>query len=170
MTNAHSDATITASQSAVPTVRAALRAELEGHRALLNILSQEQDALRRADPDGIGICASTKLRLIGELRVLARQRSELLHACGITLTTSTVAPCDLPTEVLQDLHDDWAALRTIATEAQRVNALNGKLIARHQRHCESALSSLMNAAGRAAVYGADGRPQAARGSHKLAAI
>jgi flagella synthesis protein FlgN len=159
-----------ANPSAVPTVRAALRAELEGHRALLNILSQEQDALRRADPDAIGICASTKLRLIGELRVLARQRSELLIACGITLTATSVAPCDLPTEVLQELHEDWAALRAIAAEAQRVNALNGKLIARHQRHCESALSSLMNAAGRAAVYGADGRTERARAPQKLAAI
>lgn len=156
--------------SAIPTVRAALRAELEGHRALLNILAQEQDALRRADPDAIGICASTKLRLIGELRVLARQRSELLLACGITLTTNSIAPCDLPTEALQDLHDDWAALRTIAEEAQRANALNGKLIARHQRHCETALSSLMQAAGRATGYGQDGRPQRVRGSQKLAAI
>ena len=160
----------TAHASAVPTVRAALRAELEGHRALLNILGQEQDALRRADPDAIGVCASTKLRLIGELRVLARQRTDLLLACDITLTTSGVAPCDVPGDLFRSLQDDWTALRKTAAEAQRVNALNGKLIARHQRHCESALSSLMHAAGRAPVYGADGRPQRTPGSHKLAAI
>ncbi|MDQ6620881.1 MAG: flagellar protein FlgN [Pseudomonadota bacterium] len=155
---------------AVPTLRAVFRAEIEGHRALLDVLMSEQEALRTAHPEAVALAASSKLRHIGELEALARQRTELVMTMNIVLTSTHVDAATLDAPVLAQLRSDWADLRAIAAKAQQANALNGRLIARHQRHCESALSAILLAAGRSPVYGANGRPERAAVTRTLAAI
>lgn len=157
-------------ESAVPTLRAVFRAEIEGHRALLDVLMNEQEALRTANAEAVALAASAKLRHITELEALARQRMELVISMGVSLTAATVQTGSLPAPIAQQLKGDWAALRAVAAEAQQANALNGRLIARHQRHCESALSALLQAGDRAPVYGADGRPERTASGRPLAAI
>ena len=88
----------------------------------------------------------------------------------ISLTPSSVQTASLPAPVAEQLNSDWAALRAVAAEARQKNAVNGRLIARHQRHCESALSALLQAGDRAPVYGADGRPERTASGRPLAAI
>ncbi|HZQ62041.1 MAG TPA: flagellar protein FlgN [Casimicrobiaceae bacterium] len=155
---------------AVPTLRAVFRAEIEGHRALLSVLIAEQEALRTANAEAVAIAASSKLRHINELEALARQRMELVIGMGIALTATSVETGTLAAPAAAQLKSDWAALRAVASEAQQTNALNGRLIERHQRHCETALAALLQAGGRTAVYGADGRPERTSIGRPLVAI
>jgi flagellar biosynthesis/type III secretory pathway chaperone len=129
----------------------------------------EQEALRTADAEAVAVAAAAKIRHIHELEVLARQRVELLISLGIAITPAGIEAGTLPTAHAAHIRSDWAALRAVAHEAQQANALNGRLIARHQRHCETALASLVQAGG-AAVYGADGRPERATRPQALVAI
>lgn len=159
-----------ADAGAVPTLRAVLRAEIEGHGALLRVLQAEQEALRTANAEAVVLAAHDKARHIHELESLARQRTELLISLGLALTPNGVDTVSLPAAHADAIRADWARLCTVAGEAQHANALNGRLIARHQRHCESALAKLLQAGGRAPVYGADGRPQRTVAPRPLAAI
>lgn len=156
--------------AAVPTLRAVFRAEIEGHRALLDVLKAEQEALRTAHPEAVALAASAKLRHISELEALARQRTELVISMGIALTATDIEPGTLAESAAAQLRGDWASLRAVAAEAQQANAFNGRLIARHQRHCETALSALLQAGGRSPVYGADGRAERATLGRTLATI
>ncbi|MEP7205992.1 MAG: flagellar protein FlgN [Casimicrobiaceae bacterium] len=156
--------------AAVPTLRAAFRAEIEGHRALLAVLLAEQEALRTANPEAVALAATAKMRHIGGLEVLARQRTELMVSLGVALTPAGVETGSLPKALALQVKDDWAALRAVAAEAQQVNTFNGRLIARHQRHCETALATLLQAGGRPPVYGADGRPERSTPGRTLVSI
>lgn len=145
--------------AAISTLRAVLRAEIEGHRALLDLLKQEQDALRVGQADAVASLAAVKVKHVDELEGLARQRTELLVNCGMAMTATGPQADALPERVAAAVRADWDVLRGVAAEAQRCNQLNGELIARHQRHVAGALSSLLQGSGRASVYSADGRPQ-----------
>ena len=155
--------------AAVSTLRAVLRAEIEGHRALIRVLYHETEALRTADPEAVAVAASAKLRHVSELEALARQRTELLISLGVTITSAGVDTAGLQPLVAAELRNDWTALRAVAAEAQQTNALNGRLIARHQRHCEAALGALLQARPNP-VYGADGRPRHDAPARAIAAI
>lgn len=155
---------------AIPTLRAVFRAEIEGHGALLSVLQAEQEALRTANAEAVVLASHDKARHIQELESLARQRTELLISLGLAVTPTGVETGTLPSAQADEIRADWARLRAVAAEAQHANALNGRLIARHQRHCESALAKLIQAGDRAPVYGADGRPQRTVAPRPLAAI
>ncbi len=114
--------------SVVPTLRAVLRAEIEGHRALLSVLRSEQLALHAESTEAVAAAAATALRYIGELEVLARQRAELLAHAGLTLTPAGVASPTLPAELAMQIDEEWAILRAVAAEARVVNVLNGTLL------------------------------------------
>jgi flagellar biosynthesis/type III secretory pathway chaperone len=145
--------------AAVGTLRAVFRAEIEGHRALLAVLMAEQDALRTANAEAVAVAASSKMRHVTELETLARQRTELMIGLGMAFTPGDVETGAMEPKFAAQVKSDWATLRGIAAEAREQNALNGRLIARQQRQCESALTTLMQASGRSPVYGADGRAE-----------
>ncbi len=118
--------------SVVGTLRAVLRAEIEGHRALLLVLVREQQALQAADHDAVTEAAKAKLRRIGELEVLARARVGLLIESGMAVTPQGIETGSLPEALATPIHDDWASLRAVAAEARQVNIGNGHLINGHQ--------------------------------------
>lgn len=159
-----------AKAAALSTLRAVLRAEVEGHRALLATLKAEQEALRVGEPEAVAAIAATKLTHLGELEAVARQRTELLIACGMAVTPTGLEASAMPEALAAPVRADWERLLAIAGEAQRCNAFNGQLIARHQRHSSGALSCLLQAAGRAPVYGADGRAEHVTTGRTLASI
>jgi flagellar biosynthesis protein FlgN len=114
--------------SVVPTLRAVLRAEIEGHRALLSVLRSEQRALQAKSTEAVAAAAATARRYVAELELLAQQRFELLAHAGLTLTPNGIASRSLPAELASQIDEDWATLRAVATEARVVNVLNGTLL------------------------------------------
>lgn len=122
----------------IPTLRAVLRAEVEGHRALLEILRLEQAALGRGDEAATANTAAMAHQYVKQLESLARHRMELLMEAGMAVTPDGVEADGLPRDVVDALDRDWATLRAVAMEAQEVNTTNGRLIAQRRSATQTA--------------------------------
>ncbi len=136
----------------------ALRVETAGYRALVTVLEAEREALRRADADALSALTAAKLDHVSALHGLAAARDALLASAGYgdidaALTTLEAAPDG------DVLRREWASLTAIARSARMLNDVNGRLVAQQQRHFDTALGALLQAAGVQPVYGADGKPQ-----------
>lgn len=123
------------------TLEAAIAAECDGYDALARVLDDETQALCGGDIDAVERTAAAKLALVREL--------ERMTAHRVALATRADA-ADAPAPAL-------SALVARAVEARRVNALNGRLIDRHQQYTARSLAALRGAAGGAPVYGPDGQ-------------
>ena len=136
----------------------ALRAEIAGFQALINVLEAEADALRRADAEALSILCNAKLERVAQLQMLARERSNQLRQAGLPDTAAGAKAW------AAQAGDDgvasaqaWERLTKLALEAKRQNDVNGRLAARQRWHFDAALGALLQAAGVASLYGADGR-------------
>lgn len=138
--------------------RDALRAEIAGFQALINVLEAEADALRRADAEALSILCNAKVERVAQLQALARQRAVELKRAGLP---ETAAGAKLwATQSGGDAAacaEAWERLTKLALEAKRQNDVNGRLAARQRWHFDAALGALLQAAGVASLYGADGR-------------
>ena len=136
----------------------ALRAEIAGFQALINVLEAEADALRRADAEALSILCNAKLERVAQLQALARERSNELRRAGLPDTAAGAKAW-----ALQAGGDGaacaqaWERLTKLALEAKRQNDVNGRLAARQRWHFDAALGALLQAAGVSSLYGADGR-------------
>ena len=135
----------------------ALRAEIAGFQALCKVLNAEADALRRADADALSVLSGAKLEQVNALQALARQRTQELKRAGLPETPAGVQAwlAQSPDPVMT--RAEWERLTTLALAAKRQNDINGRLAARQRWHFDAALGALIQAAGLASVYGADGR-------------
>ena len=128
------------------TISALLAAENDGYAALVALLHDETRALCAGDVGVLERHADQKLDQVRSLERLfaERQRQVALQPPGPTTTPP----------------GEKAALKLLrerAGEAQRVNALNGRLIDRHQQYASRSLAALRDAAGQPSLYGADGQ-------------
>jgi len=157
--------------SATPSPHALLDLEIAGYKALLRLLDAECDALRRVDRDGIESTAEAKSTQVRALEQLARLREAALDARGLPATAAGIALW-LSDGVANAAASAtaWTTLLDLARATRTANARNGRLIERQRRHYDAAFDALSTAAGRATVYGADGRPQATTLGRALAAI
>jgi flagellar biosynthesis/type III secretory pathway chaperone len=119
----------------------AIAAEAAGLDALAAVLAQETSALCACDVAAVERTAARKLELVRDIERLGAARRALAARAG---DAAAVAP-------------ELAALAASAVEANRVNALNGRLIDRHQQYVARSLAALRGAAGSAPVYGPDGQ-------------
>jgi flagella synthesis protein FlgN len=146
----------------------ALRVETAGYRALITVLEAERDALARADADALATATAAKLEHVSALHGLASARGALIERGGwVDVRSALAALASAPDGDL--LGREWSALLALARSARALNDVNGRLIARAQRHFDAALASLLQAAGVPPVYGADGRPQRAGGTRTFVA-
>jgi flagella synthesis protein FlgN len=136
-----------------------LQAELAGYRSLLDVLHQEQDALRRADADALPGITAAKQREVQGLSRFAAERARALDHAGKPAARAAADALLVDAGAVATLVAAlWDQLEAITTEARRVNAVNGTLIATQQSYFSGGLSALSRAAGAPATYGADGRP------------
>jgi flagellar biosynthesis/type III secretory pathway chaperone len=119
----------------------AIAAEAAGIDALAAVLAEETAALCACDVEAVERTAARKLDLVRDIERLSATRRALTARLS---DRATAAPL-------------LAALVACAAEASRVNALNGRLIDRHQQYGARSLAALRGAAGGAAVYGPDGQ-------------
>ena len=136
----------------------ALRAEIAGFQALINVLEAEADALRRADAEALSILCNAKLERVAQLQALARERSNDLKRAGFPDTAAGAkAWAAQAGSDGADCAQAWERLTKLALEAKRQNDVNGRLAARQRWHFDAALGALLQAAGVSSLYGADGR-------------
>lgn len=148
------------------TLAEALRAECVGYRALVTVLEAERDALAAADADALPGLAARKLGHVSSLQAVCRTRDDGLARAGYANMAMALA-----TEVDGGAaRAEWAMLLSLAAKAKRLNDVNGRVVARLQRHFDGALCALLHAAGLPPVYGADGRPDPVRAPREIATI
>jgi flagellar biosynthesis/type III secretory pathway chaperone len=144
--------------------------EIAGYKALLRLLDAERDALLRLDAEAIAAAAEAKQAQVQSLEQLARARKAALAESGLPETAEGVALWMAGGGDASRPAHTWATLLDVARAARAANARNGRVIVRQRGHYDAALAALLQAAGVAAVYGADGRPQGCVGGRTLAAI
>ena len=156
--NPMANATASASAPSAVDRKNALRAEIAGFQALINVLEAEADALRRADAEALSILSNAKLERVAQLQALARQRSLELKRAGLPETAAGAkAWAGQSGPDAATCSDAWDRLTKLALEAKRQNDVNGRLAARQRWHFDAALGALIQAAGVSSLYGADGR-------------
>ena len=151
-------------------------AELE---ALLALLGEEQQALQERDGERVYALASAKSERLAQLGALDASRGSFLRANGLPPGRAGMqgyleltAASGVSAAALQN----WQRLLELATEARRINTVNGRLIAAQLRFVGGALSSLQQTTGGASqqvpsrllCYGADGQTRNAPASRSLA--
>lgn len=150
----------TPSDTAPTDVEAALRLEVETFQALDATLAAEAEALARADPEALVLVTGRKGEHVELLQRLAHARSATLARLCAPAGMSGIeqwlgqAADPLSARTL------WQSLKVLAAGVAARNAMNGRIARRAQQHFDAAFSVLMQAAGAAPMYGADGRPQA----------
>lgn len=144
--------------------------ETAGYKALLRLLDAERDALLHLDAEAIEAAAAAKQAQVQSLEQLARTRRTALSERGVPETTEGIVIWLADAVDATAARAAWNALVALARDARDANARNGRLVARQRGHYDAALAALLSAAGVPAVYGADGRPQAATAARRLATI
>lgn len=123
----------------------------------IDLLQQEQAALVAANVDKLQSLSENKQKLSEQLNSLVQQRVVMLEHDGFHADAAGVQAwlAKQPASVA----DEWKKLLERAQTAQRLNQTNGKLIQTHMQYNQQALATLMSAANKADVYGADGQPR-----------
>lgn len=145
-----------------PTLDAVVAAENAGYAALVALLDDETRALCAGDIGVLERQSAAKLAQVRRLEALFAERQRLAANPAPAGATHTTAGSDTQA-ALQLLHER-------AAEAKRINALNGRLIDRHQLYASRSLAALRDAAGQPALYGADGQASHAPGAQPRATV
>lgn len=135
---------------------------------LLDVLQEEDLALRRADADGIDLVTSAKQALIQEMEShqLAQDRFLATHALppgpqGMQRYLETLS-ADAPEQTT------WSNLQALAIECRNRNETNGGVLALSRRHVRQALEILKGSPETGPIYGRNGEALSAVRTSPLA--
>ncbi len=134
-----------------------LAAELKESYQLLDILTEEHQALSSSDPDRITAVSSRKVSAMQQLEQCHLQCVEFLARAGLSPGSEGLArfiarlPSGSPVAV------QWRELQDLAEKLQRQNEVNGGVIALTQRHITIALDILSGKANVTTTYGRSGQ-------------
>lgn len=144
---------------------ALLADELAAIAKFIALLQQEQQALIAGAQEGYESLATAKLGIADRLNALSAARDQALRQAGLPLgrpgmdTWIAAQPASV--------RSAWQSLLTTATEARRLNELNGKIIAERLSNNQQALAILTTATNRASLYGPDGQTHVSGSGRKL---
>lgn len=138
-----------------------LQQEQAALKGFIALLQQEQAALVAANVEQLESLSELKQKHSEQLNSIAQQRVAMLERSGFKPDAAGVKAwlAGQPASMTES----WKKLLESAQIAQRLNQINGQLIQTHMQHNQLALATLMNAANRADVYGADGQPRTGTG-------
>jgi len=122
--------------------------------ALLQLLREEQQALQARDLDRIYSLSLAKNDRLARLGTLGAARGKFVDANRFNSSGA-----EMQAYFDSAVRESWRRLLALAAEAQRTNAVNGKLIAAQMRYTSGALAVLQQAASNLTCYGADGTTQ-----------
>lgn len=148
-------------------VLSALQSEVAALLKFVDVLYQEQTALRAGGLETLNSLVEIKTVLGNQLSEHSRQRDDALTALGLpTGKTGMERFIDQSGSPL--IKSEWAELLARAAEARELNQLNGKLIGLLMQHNQSALSALTAASDRVMTYyGSDGQQRTDLSHRKL---
>lgn len=137
--------------------------------ALRDTLLNEHAALRDHDRHDFGQIVAEKDVLLHQLEAAETLRARCLTGAGLDAgeTAAWLPPRDADKHELGVL---WRTLLGNISECQRLNAVNGRLIAHQREFVQSALAVLRGQPVQQPVYAADGRPTPGRGGRRLGTV
>ena len=133
-------------------------------RAFVALLEQEEALLVGGDADALLALTRDKTDRYHKLQRLHDDRALQLGRMRRPNTDASIRELCAP---LRDTLARWDEIRELAREAQRRNALNGKLVVERMQHNQAALSVLLNAAERPQLYDAAGMTRPTGGGRHL---
>lgn len=140
----------------MPVLADLLARESDLVREFIASLKEEQEALKRGQTDPLASITFRKTELVERLNAAEKEREAFLQCTGHAsdrdgmLTWLAKNPGD------RAAVDGWAKLMELASEARRLNNLNGRLITMRLQATNQALDVLTHQPQRPALYGRDG--------------
>jgi len=125
-------------------------------REFITSLNDEQEALKRGETDSLAPIAFRKTELVEQLNAAESKRSAFLQHAGHTGDRGGMLAWLARNQGNRAAADGWARLMELASEARRLNDLNGRLIAVRLQATSQALGILTQQSQRSALYGRDG--------------
>lgn len=150
-----------------PVIGQRLAEELGELQQFCKALDTERGVLEKGQADKLPALVQETSRLATRLGHLLSEREQALTQMGFESGRR-----GMEAWLAQRPHDAgvqaaWQQLLSLAEEARRLQALNGKLIAVQLQHTQQALAALMSASGRPITYGPDGQQRVGGGGRAL---
>ena len=147
---------------------AAIRSERAGIQALVDVLTEERNALREGQLDRLAEFAPRKRELLLHIGHLGEQRNRLLERGGVSADRRGMETWLTIHDAAGAVRADWQALLQLTQTAHAVNQENGIYIDAGMRANQQALQALMSAGSSNSTYGPGGRAVSPLGSRTLA--
>ncbi len=134
-----------------------LASELKETYQLLDILSEEHQALSSSNPDLITTISTKKLDALKQIEQRYSTRTQFLASIGLSSGSDEAESfiTHLPKESM--IATQWQELQDLAKKLRRQNEINGGVIALTQRHITLALDILSGKANITSTYGRSGQ-------------
>lgn len=135
---------------------------------LKNLLLQERELLEQREHDGLPAIVEQKDQLLDALAHNAKQRQQLLQSLGLKTTAQSWDDLLSAHSALAPLRESWKSLTASFSECQRLNDINGKMIARSKQTLGNLLNILRGQVAAPQLYTQSGVTTGSAGSHTLA--
>lgn len=123
---------------------------------LKQLLTQERALLEQRKQDGLQEIIAQKATLVDQLNESAKLRQHVLKTLGLPTNATGWDTFLQRNTATMPLRDDWKNLVSEFEECQRMNDVNGKMIARSQQTVNHLLSLLRGKVAAPSLYTAQG--------------
>ena len=147
---------------------AAIGSERAGIQALVDVLTEERNALREGQLDRLAQFAPRKRELLLHIAHLGEQRNRLLERSGVSADRRGMETWLTMHDAAGTVKADWQALLKLTQTAHDLNRENGLFIDAGMRANQQALQALMSAGSTSSTYGPGGRSTSPLASRTLA--
>ncbi|MCL2523688.1 MAG: flagellar protein FlgN [Betaproteobacteria bacterium] len=130
----------------------------------VELLKDEQETLRRADPEPLADIGAAKVALVEQLNALENERRDALAIDGAEKIRSAMSQWLAANPTQQQVARDWQTLLELAGEAKELHNLNAGLVALHLQQTGDALHVLDARRAGDSLYGSNGQTTATSGS------
>lgn len=143
-----------------------LQQQIQGAEQLQQILKSENDALVKRDFDVIQQLSQKKSEQSTRLEHLGQQQRQLLQMAGYAYSHEGINSFinSLASNLATELRKKQRQLQTLLEECQKLNMVNGNIIAANKHSAETALAILRGQFADNLMYGASGQAVAAPSS------
>lgn len=134
-----------------------IAAEADVVSAFVLLLQEEQEILKTGEPDALPAVVERKMTTTQKLAPLSVSRNSELARTGFAADRAGIEAWLQANPGDQATRQQWDKLMSLAAEARELNRVNGELIRLRLQHNTQAVETLLAAANRQDLYGADGQ-------------
>jgi flagellar biosynthesis/type III secretory pathway chaperone len=148
----------------MPGIAELLDREISLVSAFVDLLNQEQDALKAAVPDALPEIQEKKMSLVEALNQASGARIAAIAGQGMPEQAAMAEWLAKQNSASTALAASWQKLLELAREAKTLHQLNGQLVQMHLKRTEDALAILTQRQQENLFYGSNGQAATYTGS------